>query len=310
MPRLSGGLAREIAAWSRRILSRMLAPQSAAAIYPPCGHHGFPSFASLTAPCAQGVPTRLPLASLGAAGRRRFAVSRVSGLDARPPCAPVAFAPLRGSSVLPVLSKNAPGGAPATPFLVRPWRTRGPAALRAAPGFLAGIRGGGAPSQGRPFGLPSLRSAPPLPLRSSVPKKPGAARFARAGGASPPVRRTPPWGGLGLGSSLQDKGHANLSATLRGRSALSCPLPCAHRSTPPASAPPGPRPRGSGASAERLAPPSAAPRKIAAWFTRGVFDIVDCWFCVLPLITTRHPCRVMARIPGKTVNPGSRPFGS
>lgn len=96
----------------------------------------------------------------------------------------------------------------------------GPPLFERPPAFWPGF-GGFAPSGEAPSGLPSLRSAPPLPLRSSVPKKPGAARFARAGGASPPVRRTPPWGGLGLGSSLQVKGHANLSAALRV-----CHVPC------------------------------------------------------------------------------------
>lgn len=268
MPRLRGVFAREIAARTHRNLPCNPPPQSCAAItaWPklrlpfgrcaPCALR-YEGTGLLTPRCARGGWTP-PLRGCAGLGAGRPAPLR-SG------CLP----PLRGSSVRPVLTKNAPDGAPASPFLVRPWRTRRPAALRAAPGFLAGIRGGFAPSQGRPFGLPSLRSAPPLPLRSSVPKKPGAARFARAGGASPPVRRTAPRGGLGSRLFAPGKGHANLSAALRGRFALSCPLPSAHRSTPPASAPPGPRPRGSGGSAGRLAPAFGGPpenhRLVCSW---------------------------------------------
>lgn len=116
MPRLRGGLAREIAAWSRRILSRMVAPQPAAASSVAQGMcscaGGFTPASARPPPFASGVPPLQPLPSVGALD------APLRGLEGRGPVRPAPLA---------TVGLRAPAGLQRTPRPVQkcPWRGTG-----------------------------------------------------------------------------------------------------------------------------------------------------------------------------------------
>jgi hypothetical protein len=314
MPRLRRGLARQIAAWPRRILSRMVPPQSAAASSMSqgmCSCAGvFTPASARPPPFASGVPPLQPLPSVGALD------APLRGLEGR---GPVRTAPLA------TVGLRAPAGLQRAPRPVQkcPWRGTGCAFFGQAvahsgarrsssgPRLFGRVPAGFACLQGRRFACPQDGTSCLSPLRGSPALKSRGplASLGRAGLRPPCAGR--PLGGPWV-SALRSRARDTPTSPLRYEGASLCHVPCLaliarrHRlRLPPALA------RGArGLRPDCLAPPSAAPRKIVAWLSRRVFDIVDCRFGVMPLITTRHPCRVMARIPGKTVNPGRRPFGS